>query len=127
MRTVLALTLLLSLVCFVGCNDGISVSGTVKAGGSPLPKGHIGFAPAEGGGETFGTEVVNGEYSITGMTAGKKKVTIVSTSDSPAFASREEASAAGSQGTKPLIPLDHPKNGQIVDVTSGSTTLDFDF
>lgn len=127
MRAVLAFTLLFGVTCLVGCNDGVSVSGTVKVGGSPLSKGHIGFAPAEGGGETFGTEVVNGQYSISGMTAGKKKVTIVSTSDAPAFASREEASAAGGQGSKPLIPLDHPKNGQIVDVTSGSTTLDFDY
>ncbi|WP_442481806.1 hypothetical protein [Aeoliella sp. SH292] len=51
----------------------------------------------------------------------------MSSPDGPIYATREEAMAAPKQPITQLIPLDHPKNGQIVEVTSGSTTLDFDF
>lgn len=126
MYKVLACVGVLTLVLATGCSEGQKVSGTVTVDGNPLPKGHIGFAPAEGAGEGFGADVVDGKYTISGMTPGKKRITVTSKSDTGPM-TREEAMAGQGSKTKDLIPLNHPKNGQVVEVTEETTTLDFDY
>ncbi|WP_425395824.1 hypothetical protein [Aeoliella sp.] len=126
MRNVLACAIVVALVLVTGCGEGQKVSGTVTVDGSPLPKGHIGFAPAAGSGERFGAEVLDGHYSISGMTPGKKRVTVTSMSEKAPM-SREEAMANRGNNQKELIPADHPKNGQVVDVTEKTSTLDFEY
>lgn len=126
MRSVLAIVSVFVLVLATGCGEGHKVSGNVTVAGSPLPKGHIGFAPAEGSGEHFGADVVDGKYSISGVTPGKMRVTVTSMSDQGPM-TREQAMAGQGSKTKDLIPLNHPKNGQVVEITESTTTLDFDY
>lgn len=122
-----SLALLLALGS-VGCSDTASVSGTVTAGGVPLPAGRIGFAAVSGSGTNLGADIQQGAYHVEGLAPGKYKV-IVTGSSAPQVIpkTREEAAQLGGNSPKELVKLDHPKNGQEVEVTSGSTTLDFEF
>lgn len=115
------------LLFAVGCSDTITVSGSVNAGGQPVPYGWIGFAPAEGQGPRVGGQIVDGHYTVDGLKPGKTSVTITGQSGPPALVSRDPAKNVGLVHPTEVISLSHPKNGQIVEVNSSTSSLDFDY
>jgi hypothetical protein len=125
----LGVALGLVLFCAIGCDDTRTVSGTVTVGGAPLPSGHIGFAPAEGSGKRAGASITQGAYSVVGLPPGKYQVNVSGTDSQASSAPLTRETAAQQTGPPPkeLIPASHPKNGQVVEVTSSTSTLDFDF
>ena len=60
------LAFLVSVLAVPGCQRDTTaeLSGTIMVDGKPLEKGSIGFAPADGNGQTAGGEVMAGKYSV---------------------------------------------------------------
>jgi hypothetical protein len=69
--------LALMLVGIGGCGEnGIRITGNVTLDGEPLDKGSLSFYPDDGKGSTVGGSVVSGKFEVTGLTPGKKRVTV---------------------------------------------------
>jgi hypothetical protein len=81
-RTVVLLTLLISLASCGGCSRG-TIEGTVTLDGQPLAEGYVNFRPEPGThGSGAGTPVENGEFVIEGLAeplAGSYRVEITAT------------------------------------------------
>lgn len=133
-----ALLAVLFLSCAVGCSQSTEVSGSVTYNGEIVEKGSISFAPAGGAGQGFGAKIVDGKYQAAKAFPGSKVVVIrgvrkidfgKSTADS--MKRTQEAQAAGKEyvagngESADYIPEDAEGNGQTVDVSTGTQTLDF--
>lgn len=143
-------SILVSVVAFVGCGPSGPAMGPVKGkvtlGGKPYTNGIVTFTP-EGGGPS-GTGATNSEgiyelfsAGVKGAKVGKNKVSITTVvavpeskkqaevrSDDPsysAFGNASDYKAAEKQ--KEPIPAKYNTNSELIrDVTSGANTFDFD-
>jgi hypothetical protein len=81
-RTALLEFLALALA---GCGGGKGeVSGQVKFKGEPLPNGRVTFVCQAGTKEVFGSEILNGRYTVSGIPAGLVKITVETFPPAPA-------------------------------------------
>src|SRR5438105_15842980 len=68
-----------------GCAPGTGgVAGQVKFKGEPLPNGRVTFVCQTGTKEVFGSEILNGRYSISGIPAGPVKIMVETFAPAPA-------------------------------------------
>jgi hypothetical protein len=122
----------------LGCNQSVSVVGTVTYNGAPVEKGSIAFMPADGKGQPFGAAITDGRYSADKPTPGKRIATIrglkkinFGRSSEESLKMYEAAKAAGKEWagnvSEPAdyIPEAAEGNGQTVEITPGPQTLDF--
>jgi hypothetical protein len=109
-----------------GCGGGKTVSGTVKYAGKEVDKGFITFFPADKNGDTKGAKIVGGQYSITGLPSGQKRVFIAAEPE-PVLLSAPKDRPPGLRLRPPAreVPANAVGNNQIVDITGGDQTLDF--
>jgi hypothetical protein len=109
-----------------GCGGGRTVSGTVKYAGKEVDKGFITFFPADKNGDTKGAKIVGGQYSISGLPPGQKRVLIVAEPE-PVLLSAPKDQPPGIRLRPPAraVPPDAVGNNQIVDITGSDQTLDF--
>jgi hypothetical protein len=117
---------LLALLVFalLGCGGGTTVSGTVTYGGREVDKGFITFFPADGKGDTRGAKIVQGRYQLTDLPPGKKRVLISSEPDVVVLPGSRHG-APRVRLKPPEIPPQSPGNNQVVEITGGNQTLDF--
>jgi hypothetical protein len=67
---------LMSLV-LAGCGGGgIKLSGKVTLDGQPLESGSVTFSPEDGQGQPVGGGIEEGEFTVVGLTPGKKRVKV---------------------------------------------------
>ncbi len=109
----------------VGCGEEqgrSSISGTVTYEGQPLETGFVNFLPQNGDGPTAAGEVTKGQFSVTGIFPGKKRVQIQA-----ADQSRTYSSPAPTPNTKDsaIFPPNAIGNNQTIEIIPGSQTLDF--
>lgn len=122
------LLLMATALVVAGCHEGQTLKGTVTVGGEPVPMGHIGFAPVDGEGKRVGTTIKNGAYALDGLVPGTYRVYVTGTTAPQApIKTREEAMQADASAPQVLIDLEHPDNGQEVEITASTSTLDFDY
>lgn len=109
-----------------GCGPAQStVSGNVSYAGKPVQKGFISFFPVDDRGPASGGEIRDGQYRVSGIAPGKRKVLI---SNSPELAT--EGTARGNAPPKyvhrdPYISNNATGNQQLVDLSTGEQALDF--
>jgi hypothetical protein len=121
-----------------GCSRTNSLSGTVTYNGESVGKGSISFQPADGKGQAFGAEVIDGKYTVETVTPGRFIASIRGVHERLAPQSTEEMikqyEAAKAAGKTTLdhfgqpadyIPEDAEGNSQTVEIESGANTLDF--
>lgn len=122
-------TLLLSIVALTGCKDTntASVHGNVSLDGKPLEYGSITFTPEKG--PAFGAVITDGAYKADQKgVAGKATVVVVAMPKPNSNATAEEIRAGGGEGDAvEQIPIDHPKQGQSVDIKAGDSQINFEF
>jgi hypothetical protein len=130
-----------ALVCLVltGCGAGnkATITGKVTYEGQPVESGFITFFPEDQRGTTAEGEIINGEYSVSNLTPGKKRVFIsiteqVEPTTTNVSKSREEANAERLKprkrkpsSSKQPLPGNFSGNNKIVDIDSGTQQLDF--
>ncbi len=118
-----------------GCGSKSSVSGRVTLDGQPIESGFVTFFPVEDKGQSVGTDIVHGEYSIDVLTPGKKRVLVnITTQTSPASTNatktREEVNTERiSKSKRKLTGKKTPGSGlvgndKIIEVGSGSQRID---
>jgi hypothetical protein len=135
-RTAWILVALVSLIP-AGCGAGntATVTGKVTYDGQPVESGFITFFPDDQRGSTAEGEIINGEYAVSNLTPGKKRVFISITEQvepltSNVTKSREEANAQRLAKRKPpsskqAVPSNFSGNNKIVEIGSGNQQLDF--
>jgi hypothetical protein len=124
----------------IGCGPtATTVSGTVTYNGEPVEQGAITFRPADGQGQSFGAQIVDGAYttaagspgSRTAVVMGVKKIDFGMSSDE-AMRKADEAQAAGKPWGGHLsepadyIAEDAEGNSQTVEITPGHQTLNIE-
>lgn len=122
-RSLLPLCLLTSAICIfvAACAARTDVSGTVTWEGKALEQGSITFFPADHKGAAQGAFVINGRYTLTGLTPGRKRVRIVG---------QPTPVRTGEGGVKLLppataIPENAIGNNDVIDIVAGQQTVDF--
>lgn len=137
MKYGIAISLLLILVGIIGCGDGPDscvLSGSVIYNGQPVETGAITFFPEDGKGPTAGANIVAGKYRVENLTPGRKKALVAGTlqkSNVPTGERTVEQMMALSKQESPKnpaalrIPPDAEGNQEIVEITSGEQTHDF--
>ncbi len=127
------------LPIFLGCGDKdkATVTGKVTLENEPVASGYIWFHPEDKQGTSASGEIVDGEYRITGMTPGKKRVQITITEVSGSVAdnpgrSRDEANAerlSKMKGRRAIsssaVPEQLVGNNQVKEVVAGNQSFDF--
>lgn len=122
-----------------GCGESqTTISGKVTYNGQPIEAGTISFRPADGKGQVFAAEIVDGLYSIpngkpgsrTVIIHGMKKVKLALSSEESARMAAEAQAAGNTAGVHvseaaDYIPEDAEGNGQTVEIKGGEQTLDF--
>ncbi|WP_143393813.1 hypothetical protein [Fimbriiglobus ruber] len=112
----------------LGCGgDSASVSGTVTYKDVPVEKGNIAFYPAEGKGQSAGGEIINGKYTVKGVTLGKNRVEITSSAKMkgpPPSGMADSIKNPPALDLSTVISTKATGNNAIHEITS-STTLDF--
>jgi hypothetical protein len=70
--------LALGILAITGCggDNGIRITGTATLDGEPIDKASLFFAPDDGKGPTVGGSVASGKFDVSGLTPGKKRVTV---------------------------------------------------
>jgi hypothetical protein len=107
----------------------------VTLDGQPVESGFVTFFPADDKGQSVGTEIVHGEYSIDVLTPGKKRVLVnITTQTTPASTNtnktREEVNTERiSKSKRKLTGKKTPGSGligndKIIEVGSGSERID---
>jgi hypothetical protein len=110
----------------LGCGGGKSVSGTVTFAGKEVEAGFITFFPADGKGNTKGAKIVGGQYTITGLAPGQKRVLVAAEPEAQVVPTpKNEAPQVVAKFPTGPIPPNAVGNNQVVDITGGSQTLDF--
>jgi hypothetical protein len=105
-----------------GGDSGASVSGTVTLDGAGIEDGSISFFPESGEGGNAGGKIVNGKYSVKGVSTGKNRVHI---DVQGAKKSAREARAERGKETHKESPVAGAQgNDQSVDIQPGSQTKD---
>lgn len=136
MRPLPLIGLLTLATMFVGCGPSSpSATGKVTYEGQPIRSGNITFSPTSGG-PIVGAEIVDGTYSVTGLTTGKSVVNVIAVKDVPfARSSEEMAKMAEEQKLKgndnglidpaDIIPDNAVGNNAEVEIKPGAQELDF--
>lgn len=123
----------------IGCGGSTtSVSGKITYNGEPVEDGFVSFRPADGTGQVFSANIVNGEYKAAQAVPGSrvvsihgtKKVKLALSSEESAKIAAEQAAAGqgGLQMTEAAdyIPDDAEGNNQTHEIASGDQTMNFD-
>lgn len=111
-----------------GCGAAkMPISGSVTYDGQPVAYGAISFAPADGVGPSAGGEILDGRYTVPDITPGKKIVNIISAEKPSGPVGSGDAYDKGAEAAKAAaqIPPNAEGNNAQIEVTSGTTTLDF--
>jgi hypothetical protein len=121
---------LLEVAVVAGCGQSNSLSGKVTYNGEPVQSGSVRFDSSDGSGPGFGAEVADGKYSTDKVRLGKHRVYVRGLQDAPPM-TREQQMDSRKSGNRYGLPVDYiPEdaegNGQTVEITSGSNTLDFE-
>src|SRR5438105_12137453 len=68
----------LSSLILAGCNGGggIKLSGKVTLDGQPVEGGSLTFSPEDGQGQPVAGGIEAGEFTVSGLTPGKKRVKV---------------------------------------------------
>jgi hypothetical protein len=121
-----------------GCSgNAASVGGSVTYDGQPVGRGDITFWPADGVGAEKAAKIVDGHYSLEGLTPGPKRVQVIAVKAVPFARSTEEmarraaenkAKGDGSGLIDPadVIPPDAEGNNATHEVKPGKQTLNLD-
>ena len=135
-RVGLVFPLLIGIANLIGCGPSSpTATGKVTYENELIAKGNITFSPASGG-PIVGAEIVKGTYSVTGLTAGKSRVSVIAVKDVPfARSSEEMAKMAETQKIKgndsglidpaDIIPENAKGNNQEIEIKAGNQVLDF--
>ncbi|HEV3259252.1 MAG TPA: hypothetical protein VG013_20460 [Gemmataceae bacterium] len=129
----------LAALALSGCggSNGITVKGKVTLDGTAVENGYISFYPEDGQGGTIGGNISNGEYTITDVPLGKKKVqvtiteVVASPSENPGK-SREDANAERLKHMKKRGrparsgSQDLEGNNRVVDISRGMEDLNIE-
>ncbi|MCA9189307.1 MAG: hypothetical protein R3E01_20165 [Pirellulaceae bacterium] len=137
-RAMLVVVGLSLLPLAAGCEKGCSVSGTVTLNGEPVKKGEVIFHPADGQGQMFAGQIVDGHYEVDEASPGSRRAQINAYRDINFAVSQEEmqqraadltARGVNHQGLVNPADVDIPPNAEgnntTVEITSGTQTLDF--
>jgi len=118
--------LFLVVPVMVGCKKPTTVSGTITFEGAEVQQGYVTFFPVGDVSATKGSEIVAGQYKVTGLTPGKKRVHITASS-------KPHIEGQGPDG-KPIvkilppetaIPPDADGNDQVIVIVPGKQQHDF--
>jgi hypothetical protein len=134
----LTIAALVLMLVQVGCQQSNTLTGAVTYNGEPVEKGSIAFQSADGGGPSFGADIVDGRYKVDKSHPGKRTVLIrgvherqAPQSTEEAIRQYEEAKAAGKATLDhygqpaDYIPEDAEGNSQTIEIQSGAQTVDF--
>jgi hypothetical protein len=111
----------LLILAVPGCgSSGSSVSGTVTLDGKELDQAFITFFPEKGVANTKGGDISNGQYHVSGLSPGKKRV-LITAKPTPDI----QQGKITFPDRQSLIPADTAGNNQIVEILPGSQTLHF--
>jgi hypothetical protein len=133
LRLVAGCSLCLSFLVLSGCggSTGVTVSGKVSLDGAAVPSGRISFMPVDTkSGQAVGGEIINGAYTVTGVSAGKQRVNVtlitkVSAAEGMANAQKykEYSYTRGKKGEKPPAPelANATGNNEIHEITAGGS------
>jgi hypothetical protein len=125
-----------SVLMLAGCGKRAALTGRVTLDGQPVESGFVTFFPEDNQGTSVGVEIVQGQYSVPEIAAGKKRIFVnITEVAEPAqidvAKSRNESNAerlAGArkkQGkSKQAAPAKLEGNNKIVTVGSGSQQID---
>jgi hypothetical protein len=71
--------LALAFAGMAGCGggNGIRITGNATLDGEPIDTGSLSFVPDDGKGPTVGGSIESGKFDVTGLTPGKKRVTVI--------------------------------------------------
>jgi hypothetical protein len=125
---------------FVGCGaKDTRINGSVTYNGQPVERGAISFKPADGKGQSFGAQIVDGKYTATKASPGKKTAIVVGVkkmnfalSSEEATRKADEAQAAKKSWAGHLaepadyIPENADGNSKAVDINPGDQTVNFE-
>ncbi len=136
MRSISLIPLAFLATVLVGCgSNSPTATGKVTYEGEAIKTGNITFSPISGG-PIVGAEIVDGTYSVTGLTVGKSVVNVIAVKDVPfARSSEEMAKMAEEQKLKgndnglidpaDVIPENAVGNNAEVEIKPGEQVLDF--
>jgi hypothetical protein len=108
--------------CGGGGSGGATVSGTVTLNGTGIENGSISFQPESGEGAPAGGKIVNGQYSVKGVTTGKNRVHV--DVQGAKKSAREAKAERGKETTKETSIAGAQGNDQSVDIQPGAQTKD---
>ena len=126
----------LGIATLSGCGPAApTATGKVTYENEIIAKGNITFSPSSGG-PIVGADIVNGNYSVSGLTVGKSRVTIIAVKDVPfARSSEDMAKIAETQKLKgndnglidpaDIIPENAKGNNEDFEIKAGTQVLDF--
>jgi len=120
-RLIAALVVAFSVALLTGCGDSApkryKVSGTVKYKGTPIPLGMITFLTEDAGASAGGAEIKDGMYEIpavSGLAAGKYKVSVSFPDQKGAAPAPKEGEAPGaSREVKELLPAKYNRETEL--------------
>jgi hypothetical protein len=121
-----------------GCSSNTaSVSGTVTYDGQPVGTGEVTFTPVDGIGPTSGGRIKDGQYTVDGLTPGRKTVKVMAVKAVPFARSTEEMARRAAENKSKgdgsglidpadTIPPDAEGNNATHEIKAGKQTLNLD-
>jgi hypothetical protein len=101
------------------------VSGTVTFAGREVEKGFITFFPADHNGNTKGAKIIGGQYTLTDLPRGKKRVLVTALPQAVVVpASRKERQHVELKPPEVPVPSNALGNNEVVEITGSNQTLD---
>ena len=124
----LFLALAAGCLAIAGCGrhgyDSGTVSGEVRIGGTPVPKGYITFTPTgKGQGPVTGAEIVNGKYRCEKVPLGKENVTFAAQAAQPTTV-YDHVAKTTHEVPKNILPAKY-RAGIPMEVAAGDNHHDF--
>lgn len=105
-----------------GCGNSVgSVSGTVTLDGKEVDQAYITFFPEKGTASTRGGDINNGQYQVSGLSPGRKRVLITA----KPIPQLQKGKITFPETATNQIPAGTPGNNQIVDIMPGNQTYHF--
>jgi hypothetical protein len=105
-----------------GSGGGATVNGTVTLDGAGIENGTISFQPESGEGAPAGGKIINGQYSVKGVTTGKNRIHV--DVQGAKKSAREAKGERGKETVKEISLAGAQGNDQSVDVQPGTQTKD---
>lgn len=138
-RRTLLVALAAGCLALGGCGGtpGATISGDVTYDGQPVKKGRISFTPKSGKGQPVGAEILDGKYSVQGVSAGTQIVHVSAADENAKPLSTEDMMNAAKDPEKrkklppggvflnETIPANAGGNDSEVEVTGSSMEKSF--